>query len=195
MTKAERTKQFIIEQSAPVFNTKGVAGTAMSDIMNVTKLAKGSLYGHFESKDHLSYAVVDYNLSQLKKQINHAISKALTAKEKLYAFLDVFITPLQFPVDGGCPILNFGTEADDTNPIILQKVKNTILSAQAKIESIVINGIDNGEFLSEFNSTEFAIKMMTLIEGGILIGRVIGSNHQMEIVIKILKKEIEEQAR
>jgi AcrR family transcriptional regulator len=195
MTKADRTKQFIIEKSAPLFNIKGVAGTAMSDVMNVTKLAKGSLYGHFESKDQLSYAVVDYNLSKLVNQISEAVSKEPTAKGKLFRFLEVFSTPTEFPVDGGCPMLNFGTESDDTNPIIRQKVKNTILNGQAKITTIINNGIDNGEFKSTFNSIEFAVKMMTLIEGGTLIGRVIESNNQMEIIIKMLKKEIEAQER
>ncbi|RTZ46274.1 TetR/AcrR family transcriptional regulator [Chryseobacterium arthrosphaerae] len=35
------------------FNTKGIAATAMSDIMDVTKLSKGSLYVHFDNKDVL----------------------------------------------------------------------------------------------------------------------------------------------
>ena len=40
MTKSERTRQFIIEQSAAIINKKGVAGTAISDLMEATKLAK-----------------------------------------------------------------------------------------------------------------------------------------------------------
>jgi TetR/AcrR family transcriptional repressor of nem operon len=75
MTKAERTRQFIIEQSAPLFNTKGVAGTAMSDIMEATKMAKGGLYGHFESKDELSHAVVDHCLSTLGEKITTRLIK------------------------------------------------------------------------------------------------------------------------
>lgn len=191
MTKSEMTKQFIIEKSAPLFNTKGIAGTAMSDVMSVTKLAKGSLYGHFESKDELSFAVVDYNLSKLIDKVEQAVSRAVTAKEKLFAYLDVFATPVQFPVEGGCPMLNFGTEADDTSPIIKQKVKSTVLSAEARVVAIIDFGIARKEFKPTFNATEFSIKMMTLIEGGTLIGRVLDTNTQMEVVINILKKEID----
>src|SRR5688572_24291233 len=74
MTKGEETRQFIIERSAPLFNTKGIAATAMSDIMDVTKLSKGSLYVHFENKDVLADAVVDYNMDQLAKKIDAAIA-------------------------------------------------------------------------------------------------------------------------
>lgn len=50
MSKAERTKQFIIEKTAPIFNAKGYMGTSMNDIMNATGLTKGSIYGNFETK-------------------------------------------------------------------------------------------------------------------------------------------------
>jgi AcrR family transcriptional regulator len=193
MSKSANTRQFIIEQSAPLFNTKGVAGTAMSDVLDVTKMAKGGIYGHFESKEELSYAVVDYNLSKLVGKVEQAVIRSATAKDKLFAFLDLFATPLQFPVEGGCPLLNFGTEADDTNPVIKQKVKSTILSAQARIAMIIGKGIDSGEFKPTFNAKQFSIKMMTLIEGGILIGRVLSTNAQMKMIIGMLKEEIEDQ--
>ena len=193
MTKSERTRQFIIEQSAPLFNTKGLAGTAMSDVMDVTKMAKGGLYGHFESKDELCYAVVDYNLGKIVAKVVQAVGKAVTAKAKLFAFLDVFSRPLQFPVEGGCPMLNFGTESDDTNAVVRKKVKGTILGAQASAAAIINQGIASGEFKATFDAREFSIKMLTLIEGGTLIGRVLQTNSQMEVIINLLKKEIEQQ--
>src|ERR1700733_14879683 len=107
MTKAERTKQFILEKSAPIFNTKGVAGTAMSDIMEATKLAKGSLYVHFENKEDLSYAVVDYNLDKLAEKTATVINKQKTAKRKRSAVLDLYDDPFNPPLVGGCPMLNF----------------------------------------------------------------------------------------
>lgn len=190
MTKAERTRQFIIETSAPIFNTKGIAATAYSDVMQATKMAKGGLYGHFESKDQLSAAVVDYNLNKLVEKVQQAIGSAATAKDKLFAWLDAFKSPKQFPVEGGCPLLNFGTESDDTNQLVKGKVKTVIEMAQKTIAAIVQQGIKNGEFKETFNGKEFSIKMFSLIEGGTLIGRVLNTNSQMTIIINLLKKEI-----
>jgi TetR/AcrR family transcriptional repressor of nem operon len=192
MTKAERTKQFIIEQSAPIFNKKGVAGTAMSDIMEATKLAKGSLYVHFESKDELSYAAVDYNLNSLAEKTEAAISKQKTAKGKLSAFLDFYADPFNPPVVGGCPMLNFGMEADDTNPVIQQKVNRHLQASPQLLAGIVEQGIKDGEFKNGWNAHEFGIKMFAMIEGGILFSRVSGNKEQMGILIKLIKKEIEE---
>ena len=194
MTKAEKTRQFIIEKSAPIFNTKGVAGTAMSDIMEATKLAKGSLYVHFESKEELSYSAVDYNLKMLLDRIIAAGSNQKTAKTKLIAVLDSLGNPLNPIVQGGCPMLNFGMEADDTNPVILQKVNKTMETVQQATVDLIEEGVKNGEFKSTWNAADFAVKSFAMIEGGILISRISGNRDKMKTIMNILKKEIEEQS-
>lgn len=192
MSKSERTRQFIIEQSAPLFNTKGVAGTAMSDIMEATKMAKGGLYGHFESKEALSYAVVDYSLQLLSEKMMRTINKHKNAKAKLFAYLD-FFNQGHCPLEGGCPMLNFGMEADDTNPVITQKIKQNIERSEKLVSSIITEGITNGEFKNTWNADDFAVKAFAVLEGGTMIARVMGSYTQMETIVRILKTEIEEQ--
>jgi TetR/AcrR family transcriptional repressor of nem operon len=192
MTKAERTRQFIIEQSAPVFNTKGIAGTAMSDIMEATKMAKGGLYGHFESKEELSYAVVDYSLDLLSKKVTTALNKYQTAKEKLFAYMDFFNQP-ECAIKGGCPMLNFGMEADSTNPVINKKIKQNIIKSQQFIAGIIKEGVENQEFKPDLDADGFAVKLFALMEGGTMITNVIGDNSQMNNIIKMLRAEIEAQ--
>ena len=94
MTKAEKTKQFIIEKSAPIFNVKGLAGTAMSDIMEATNMAKGTIYIHFKDKEELTGCVVDYNLKTLVDRTLAYANKQQTAKQKLLSFLDFLGDPL-----------------------------------------------------------------------------------------------------
>ena len=52
-SKAEETKKFIVEKAAPIFNKKGFAATSMNDILDVTGLSKGCVYGNFENKDEI----------------------------------------------------------------------------------------------------------------------------------------------
>ncbi|MDB4926753.1 TetR/AcrR family transcriptional regulator [Mucilaginibacter sp.] len=193
MTKAERTRQFIIEQAAPLFMKKGVAGTAMSDIMEATKLAKGSLYVHFENKEELSYAVVDYNLGLFGKKMSEGSNKQPTAKGKILLLLKILGDPLNTPLEGGCPMLNFGTEADDTNPVILEKVSQFITGRKQHITDLVEKGIKDGEFKNTWDAKDFSIKMLALLEGGILLCRVANNNDAMKAIVRMLKKEINEQ--
>jgi len=192
MTKAEKTRQFIIEKSAPIFNTKGIAGTSMSDIMEATKLAKGSLYVHFENKEELTNAVVDYNLNTLSAKMAAAVGKHKAAKDKLFAYFDFLSDPLNPPMVGGCPMMNFGAEADDTNPIIKQKVNKLVQGSAQRLTGIIEQGIANGEFKKDWNAKEFGIKAFAMIEGGSLISRVSGSNDQIKVIVNAIKKEIEE---
>jgi len=190
MSKGEVTRQFIIEKSAPLFNTKGIAATAMSDIMEATKLSKGTLYVHFENKDLLAASAVDYNMEQLTNKVINKLRQYKTAKDKLYNYLDFFIDPNKPIMTGGCPMLNFGTEADDTNEIIKIKVNNLITKSQKLLSDIIKEGIDNGEFKPDWNHEDFATVMFAMIEGGVLICRVAGNNSKMKIINENLKKMI-----
>jgi TetR/AcrR family transcriptional repressor of nem operon len=192
MSKAEITKQFIIEKAAPLFMINGVAGTSMSDIMDATKLAKGSLYIHFENKEDLSYAAVDYNFHLLGQKMLSATRKDITAKAKLLSLLDLLGDPLNTPVEGGCPMLNFGMESDDTNPVIRTKVNNFMNACREQLISLVETGITNGEFRKNWNAQDFSIKMFTMVEGAILVSRVAGNDSAMKAILRMLKKEIDE---
>ena len=67
LTKAERTKQFILETAAPIFNQKGISGVNIDDVLDAAKLTKGCLYGHFEGKEDLALQVVDFMLESLTR--------------------------------------------------------------------------------------------------------------------------------
>ena len=60
MTKAENTKQLILEKAGPIYNAKGINGTAIDEVLEATKLTKGCLYSHFENKEDLSLQTADY---------------------------------------------------------------------------------------------------------------------------------------
>ncbi|MDB5140085.1 MAG: TetR/AcrR family transcriptional regulator [Mucilaginibacter sp.] len=192
MTKAERTRQFIIEKAAPIFNQKGMAGTAISDIMEATKLAKGGVYGNFENKDEICLEVFNYLIKSLGAAIDGSMESKTTSQEKLFALLDFYNGRLSKSNNGGCPILNFGTEADDTNPVIKQRVKEAIAASQKRIANVVNQGIKAGEFKETFNADTFAVKMFTMIEGAVLISRVQSSNSHMQLITDMLKAEIEQ---
>ena len=192
MSKGEETRQFIIEKAAPIFNTKGIAATSMSDIMEATKLSKGSMYVHFENKEVLACAAVDHNMKILNTKLQNALAKSKTSKEVLFAYIDFFSDPTHPPVIGGCPLLNFGTEADDTNPIVKEKVNNVIKQGQQLLSGAIEKGIENKEFKPDFNPSEFATAMFGMLEGGHLMSRVSGNNDKMKIVVKTLKNLIEQ---
>ena len=83
LSKAERTRQFIIETTASLFNTKGYEGTSLSDLTTATGLTKGSIYGNFENKEEVALAAFDHNLSKVWGIIQQRIRLAVTYHDKL----------------------------------------------------------------------------------------------------------------
>jgi AcrR family transcriptional regulator len=193
MTKAEKTKQFIIEQTAPLFNTKGIAATAISDIMAATNMAKGSLYVHFSNKEELAYSAVEYNILQFMDKAGAEVAKHASAHDKFFAVLDFLSDPVDHPVKGGCPILNFGMEADDTSVVILERVNQAIGDVQGLMKAVLQKGIDDGEFKQNWDIHSFVIKAFAMLEGGILVSRIAQDNSQMLLLIDLLKQEIDTQ--
>jgi AcrR family transcriptional regulator len=195
MGKVEQTKQRIITQSAVVFNKQGVEATSIDDIIASAGISRRGFYKHFESKEELSYSVVEYLLDQNISRILDA-TKAGSVKKKLFRFLDLYRNPAGTgPVpesyqEGGCPVMNFGLEADDTNHTIQGKVELTIKKTLDLLTVILKSGQSSGELGADFNATAFSLKIFSAIKGGMLVSRVLKDDSYMDSIIAMLREEI-----
>jgi len=193
MSKGEDTKQRIIEYATPIFNKKGIFGTSMSDIMEVAKLSKGSLYVHFEDKDSLAFAVLEHSLALQNKKLSLSMDHIDGPYEKLLAYLQVYRDPMNPTVPGGCPMMNFGMEADDNFPLVKDRVNKAIEARQLFLEGIIKTGIESGIFNPDWNYREFATLMFATVQGGIMICRIDGSIKKMKGILLQLKSLIQAQ--
>lgn len=191
ITKAERTKQFILETAAPIFNQKGISGANIDDVLAATKLTKGCLYGHFEGKEDLAQQVVDHMLNSNREKMSFTISKGKTAKAKVFAFLDFYKDPLNTYLKGGCPIFNIAVESDDNFPAIKEKIAGVIRHGQELFVSILNQGIENGEFSSKLDPAVYAFKAVSAVEGAVVMCRAMNTAKPMASLLKSLKSELE----
>lgn len=192
MSKAEKTKQYIIEKTAPLFNKKGYGGTSLSDITNATGLTKGSIYGNFENKDAVALSVYAYNVSLLYKSLELAFDKAVTAKGKLLALTDFYRKYWKDIFEkGGCPLLNGAVEADDDAPFLKQSVQESFHIVTGKIAAIIRNGQRSGEFKVNIDAEEYAHLIWMLIEGGILVSRITNKQNHLFSALDRIEMVIE----
>jgi len=177
VSKAEITKQFIIEKTAPVFNRKGYAGTSLNDLIEVTGLTKGAIYGNFENKEEVAIAVYEYNTRFLDKRIAEAISHEKTSTDKLIALTEYYRNNWKGMFErGGCPIQNASVEADDNLSFLKKNVQASIKKWAAGISAIIEEGQKNGEFHKTINAQDYAYTIITILEGGIMLSKIM--NHQ-----------------
>ena len=82
MRKGARTRERIIEQTAPLFNQKGFFGSSLSDIMGATGLKKGGIYNHFDSKEELALQAFDYAAACVSERLSLLLREKHTAVER-----------------------------------------------------------------------------------------------------------------
>lgn len=184
-SKAERTKNFIIEKTAEIFNKKGYAGTSLTDMTQVTGLTKGSIYGNFENKEEVALAAFDYNHSRVIQLIQQRIQREVTYYDKLIVYTKVYDQFLNnnFP-KGGCPILNTSIEADDTHELLKDRAAKAVLNWKKNIQTLLAAGVEAGEFKQDLDHAQLALSLIALIEGGIMIAKVTNSQSNLDKIMK-----------
>jgi len=188
MSKAERTKNFIIESTAEVFNKKGYAGTSLSDLINVTGLSKGSIYGNFENKEEVALAVFDYNWAKIAELTQQHISNAGSFHDKLMVFAKVYKNVIKdVSTSGGCPVLNTAVESDDTNNLLKDRASKAVVKWEKSISGLIRQGITVGEFKEQTNIRQTSLSIIALIEGGVMIAKVTDDTTAMDSILKTVE--------
>jgi TetR/AcrR family transcriptional repressor of nem operon len=186
--KAERTRQYIIEKTAPLFNTKGFDGTSLSDMEKATGLTKGSIYGNFNDKEEIATEAFKYSMKKVKDMIKTAVGDKPSNKKQLEALVDFFASYVfDPPVEGGCPLLNTATEADDHRLTMRRVVVKEIMSTVDFITSLLEQGIKAGEFKKDSKPRELAYSFFCAIEGAVIFSRVERSREPMDIIVRHCK--------
>ncbi|SDF69511.1 DNA-binding transcriptional regulator, AcrR family [Pedobacter terrae] len=192
MTKAEKTRIFIVEKTAPIFNMKGYAGTSLNDITAATGLTKGSIYGNFANKDEVALAAFDYNLKNVSSKIDAEMNKQRSIKDKLLVYIDIYQKFIDGSVsEGGCPVLNTAIDADDTHPELRGKVLKAVLDWKNKIAKLVEAGIAGKEIDADQDPEQIALTIIAMVEGGIMISKLTSKVEYWSLIMGSLKKYVE----
>lgn len=189
MSKADLTRQLIIEKTATIFNKKGFAGTSLSDITNATGLTKGSIYGNFENKEEVALAVFKHNAGELWKKKENWISGHNDAKSKLTALIDFYRKNWkELFENGGCPVMNAATDADDVMPLMKERVKKTVENWVNNVAKILEEGIEQNTFKPTINTVEYSRLFIMMIEGGILLSKITDKPESLYLVLDRVEK-------
>jgi len=176
LSKAEETKNFIIEKSAPIFNMHGYKGTTMSQLTKAIKMTKGAIYGNFADKDEIALAAFDYNFAELSEKIGSAVGSKENACDKLIAFANFYLDHfIEISRKGGCPLLNAAVDSDNIHPSLKERVAEAIETWINTVTRIVYSGIKHKQINANTKPEQFASVFVSLIEGGLLLSKATGN--------------------
>lgn len=193
ITKSGRTREFICEQAAPLFNKRGFAGTSLIDLTEATGLTKGALYGNFRDKEGIAVAAFAYSMQQVRRVMKSRLDPLPSQKQKLIALLEFFREYVMHPpIPGGCPMMNYGVESDDSQRFLRKSVAREMQSTVGFIQQCLKMGVEDGEFKSTADVTAMAHVIFCSIEGAIVVSRVTGTPSPMAAVVTYCRTMLDE---
>jgi len=195
MGKGELTRQRIIALAAPIFNQKGFAGTALSDLMRATGLEKGGIYRHFESKQELAEDAFDHAWKVAMNTRFEGTEEIPNAVERLQQIIRNFRDRRSGLVPGGCPLLNTAIDSDDGNPQLRAKARRALRLWLERLQSIVEAGQRMGDVRSEVNSAKLATLIASTLEGSLMVSRLQRNEEPLDLACQHLEEFIEAKVR
>ena len=169
-TKGERSRQKIVEIAAVLFNQKGFDGCSMGDIVEATGLEKGTLYGHFATKEELALLAFDYAWKETSEKRIRNIDTVSNAVDKLKLHISNYVNTPSFP--GGCPLLNFAVDADDGIPALRASVGKALKGWEDFLAKIVQDGQAVGEINPDIEPHSIADLLISTLEGATVVARI-----------------------
>ncbi|MFE3975408.1 MULTISPECIES: TetR family transcriptional regulator C-terminal domain-containing protein [unclassified Peribacillus] len=108
-----------------------------------------------------------------KKNYLQAIKSKETANEQFQAFTSIFMTLFQNDIlVGGCPLMNTAIEADDSNILIEDSIKEGFTGLINTIKAIIELGKSQNEIDKQIDSEQMAVFILSSI-GALILSRLV----------------------
>lgn len=137
-----RTKRIIFNTAIKVFSEKGYDNASIDEITAIAGVAKGSLYYHFAKKEDIFDMLLEEGRKLLSNNIELKTRNCKTALEKIKALI-LIQTKVVVKYEAFITVVFSEEWGEDEKNI---KCRNAVYDYIARIEKIVKEGIENGEF-------------------------------------------------
>jgi len=134
----------LISAAAAVFAERGVANTAVSDIVKAAGVAQGTFYLYFKTKDDAVLAVVEQMVDGMVAAIDAAVAgTGTTAVEKLLGLRDALTS---FDADPSAIELTSFIHAPENRALHDRLTEHLAPRLVTTVEAIVVQGVAEGVF-------------------------------------------------
>ncbi len=193
LTKGEKSRLNIVAKAAVVFNQRGFEGSSMQDIVEAAGLEKGSIYGHFSSKEELALEAFDFAWGDTAQKRMGNLDTVDHAVDKLKLHVSNYVNIPSF--SGGCPLLNTAVDADDGNLALRDRARKAVRGWEEALVNIVIEGQRRGEVRLEVQPQSVATFLIATLEGSTAVSRIDKRSGALEYAQENLDRFLEAEVR
>ncbi|WCN84456.1 TetR/AcrR family transcriptional regulator [Micromonospora sp. LH3U1] len=171
-----RPRQFDEEQvlraARDQFWDAGYAATSLEDLMRVSGLGKGSLYGAFGDKHQLFLRALREYTDTSGGYLREMLASTPRALDALRAFL---MAPVSDPGGAaarrGCLMANSTCELATTDPDVLAEARRSYEATTNVVAECVVRAQDEGDLSRDTDPVETARALLAAQQGLVFMGR------------------------
>jgi TetR/AcrR family transcriptional repressor of nem operon len=161
----ERTRGRLLQAAFREIHRSGFQSASIDTILAATKVTKGALYYHFESKEALGYAVVEEKIAKLTRD------RWLIPMRRDGEPVDILIDVVRRIPDGpqevrsGCPLLLLSQEMSPLDEQFRKLLERIFLDWREGIATLLRRGKSQGTVRRDVNPAEAASFLIATVEG------------------------------
>jgi len=191
-SKGELTKQRILKSARERFYLHGYTNTSIDDIIRASKVKKGNLYFHFESKEALGYAVIDGLLGEEIRMVDEIFAGPGSPMGRIYRLFETFKRHMaDRGCRGGCPVGNFALEMSDIHNGFRKKINSIFDAWLDRLVKLLEEAKKEGEIPPSMDAKALACFLVAIWEGGVMMMKTRKDPRVMADCIKSLKGIVE----
>jgi TetR/AcrR family transcriptional repressor of nem operon len=162
-----QTRERLITSTQALLWERGYAGTSPRAIQQRADAGQGSMYHHFAGKPELALAAMQRTATEMRAEVDVALSNGSTALERISAYLN-----RERDILRGCRIGRLTADPDIAADQDLRgPLRETFDWLTDRLAGIVADGQKSGEFATALDPAETAATILATLQGGYVLAR------------------------
>jgi TetR/AcrR family transcriptional regulator, transcriptional repressor for nem operon len=169
--RGAKTRSRIIATAADLIRVRGVGGTTLDDVVVASNVSKSQLYRHFEDKEALVRAVIEFVGDRRIAQERERLSKVMTFAG-LRRWRDALVENNALHEGRyGCSLGSLSNEVADQDSIARQKLHDLFAAWQELFEDLLRRFQKSGLIPQEADVSQLATGLLAAVQGGYLLAQ------------------------
>ena len=157
MRKGEFTRQNIVKAAVHLASRVGLEGLSIGRLAQQLDLSKSGLYAHFQSKEALEIATIEFAAERLVDKVVRPALKAPRGEPRVRALFDNWLSwSHRQDMPGGCLFYALTSELDDRPGATRDRLVRSQKDWRDMIANCVAVGIEEGHFRADTDPQQFA---------------------------------------
>ena len=177
-------REKVIDQAMHLFWRQGYQATPVSDLVQVTGMRPGSLYGAFGNKEGLLLAAMESYTRQVELLLADVFTSHPSAREGVTAFLESLVNEASDgKLSNGCLLVNTLLEMAGNNRGICTEVDRLLRRVENCFEAVFLRAQEQGDLPEDADCSGLATFLMGSVWSLRVMSRLSTDKQRMQAIV------------